>query len=83
MTTSPADKRFWSVREAAAYIPVSPLTLYEMIRVASGGAPTYKKAKRPITQPPPFRRFGRNKIMIPVEAFKKWAEDPANNQGIA
>lgn len=27
----------------------------------------------------PYRLFGRNKILIPVEEFKKWVEDSSNN----
>jgi hypothetical protein len=69
------ERRYWTAKEAAAYIPVCVTTLYQWVGVAEG-----KKIAGKISKlhgpPPPFRRFGHNKLMFPVERFKTWADAP-------
>ena len=69
------SKRFWNVRQAAAYILVNPRHIYTLVRKATKDAqlPT---AKRKIKRPIPYRRLGRNIIRFPVESFKRWADTP-------
>ena len=61
---------FWTAKEAAAYLKVSTDTIYR-----------YCKRKTDIgrhpqthltTNPPPFRRSGRNVLRFPIEEFKAW-----------
>ena len=81
MATPPVEKRFWTVKEAAAYISVSPTALYDWIRKARGlELRAGQGPAKLLGVPPPYRAFGRNKILVPVQAFKAWAEDPSNNQ---
>lgn len=58
---------WWTVKEAAAYIRVSPITLWAWLRFK----PSKRSPNRIST--PPFRRIGRKTIRIPVAAFKEWA----------
>lgn len=78
------SKFFWSVKEAAAYIPVHEVTLYDWIRSARGLPPRKsargaKSVSKLLGKPVPYRCFGSKKILIPIEAFKAWAADLANN----
>ena len=61
------QKRFWTAKEAAAYISVSVWTLYAMCRYK----PNRKAHLRIDT--PPYRRMGRNILRFPIEEFTEWA----------
>jgi hypothetical protein len=60
---------FWSTKEAARYLKISPVTLYEWCRIDA----RKKRPCRLVTNPPPFRRMARNVIRFPIEEFKAWA----------
>jgi len=67
--TSRAEKRYWTVKDAARYLNVHVATVYGWI--------TDQNKERPcklIGPPPPVRRFGPNCIRLPITEFKKWAD---------
>jgi len=67
-----AEKNFWSVKEAARYLGIAPLTLYCWIAPKK-----YCNPKTPGTRPP-FYRFGPS-IRIPITEFKNWTEQFRGN----
>ncbi len=80
MAVNGADKRFWSAKEAAAYLSVTVPTLYHWLK--TGTENESKKSNKPpklLGPPPPFRRFGRKCIRFPIEEFVKWAEPIKEN----
>lgn len=60
------EKRFWTAKEAAAYLAINVRTLYGYCRCKPNG-----KTRIAI---PPFRRIGRNVLRFPVAEFKEWTE---------
>ena len=80
MATPPPGKLFWTVQEAATYLSMHPNTIYDWIRQARGEEKKFYGISKLMGKPPPYRMFGRNKILIPAEAFKAWVADPSNNQ---
>ena len=59
------DPEFWTVKQAASYLAIAPVTLWKWLR--------FKPTKKDRIATPPFRRIGRGTIRIPVAAFKEWA----------
>lgn len=65
------DKRFWSAKEAAAYLMVSVQTLYSWCN-----SPKREwRASKLIGPKPPFRKFARNCMRFPIVEFKQWADN--------
>lgn len=64
-----AEKSFWTVKEAARYLSIAPMTLYCWIKPQ-----TQKKPSR-LLGPPPLYRFGPNCIRFPINEFIEWAEN--------
>lgn len=71
MSSTPDERRFWSAKEAAAYVQVTVHCLYAWVR-ENGDNKCYSRLIGP---PPPVRRFGRNVLRFPVEEFKAWANN--------
>lgn len=61
---------FWTAKEAARYLKISPTTLYAYCYPKK---PKNSKRARVATMPPPFRRIGRGLIRFPIAEFKAWA----------
>lgn len=65
-----ASSPFWTAKEAAAYLKISTSTLYRYCQrkpEADGSTRT-----RLTTNPPPFRRAGRNVLRFPTNEFIAW-----------
>lgn len=67
--TENSDQTHWSVKAAARYLGIAPSTLYGWLNPESGTKRAYV-----IGDKPPYIRFGRNSIRLPIEEFKKWAD---------
>ncbi len=72
--TKGGDKYFWTSKEAANYLSVNVWTLLAWCSGKKGA-----QSSKLIGPKPPFRRFGRNCIRFPIEAFREWA-DTSNPQ---
>jgi len=61
---------FWTAKEAAAYLKISTSTLYRYCRrkTEQNNEPQTKLT----TNPPPFRRAGRNVLRFPIDEFRAW-----------
>ena len=64
----PSPKRFWTAKEAAAYVGVHVRTLYDWCNFKPG------KTTGQRISIPPFRRLGRNLLRFPIDEFKEWAD---------
>ncbi len=64
------DRRFWTAKEAAAYLQVSTTTLY-----AWCGGYKWKKVSKLVGPKPPFKKFARNVMRFPIVEFKQWADN--------
>lgn len=65
----PAVRHFWSTKEAAEYLGVTPWTLCCYIR----GKGTGRGVPKLTGGLPPYKRLSRNVIRYPIEPFKNWA----------
>jgi len=64
---SEVEKRYWTVKDAARYLNISPVTFYGWL--------TDQGVKRPVKlfgSKPPHCRFGVNVIRIPIKEFIEW-----------
>ena len=56
-------RRWYTTKQAAAYLEIHVRTLYKWMRRNRG-----KK--------PPYRRFGKGNYRFPIEEFKAWVDGP-------
>lgn len=66
-------RRFWTGKEAAAYIGVTARTLLSWCR---GPGPYENRPCKLIGPPPPYRKFARNAVRFPIQEFIEWADKP-------
>ena len=64
-----ADPQYWKPKQAANYLSISVVTLYNWI------LPKKDRYQNSTLSgpPPPFLRFNRNCIRFPVDEFIQWA----------
>ena len=65
------EPEFWTVKDAARYLKLSPSTVYAWI--AGPGYKHTRNCRLNGNKRPPFKRFGPFAIRIPIKEFKDWA----------
>lgn len=65
----PEDKKWWTPKEAAAFLQIHVQTLYAFISPRK-----YKTNGKLLGPPPPYRRISAKVIRIPRVKFIEWAE---------
>jgi predicted DNA-binding transcriptional regulator AlpA len=67
-----SEKRYWTVKDAARYLGMTPNTIYSWINPDTQKRP----AQLPSGPPPPVYRFGtRQGIRLPIKEFIAWIEN--------
>lgn len=72
MPELPNPRRWWNLKQAAAYLEMHPQTLITRARRA---VKRYAKHRRGM---PVVRFDGRGPFRFPIEQFKAWADHPTD-----